>query len=711
MEESEIDLRSIIGLLRRRLALIVSTTVLIVGVAATVAFTLTPLYTASALIMVDPTRKNLLEDANLSSSTAADNARIDSEVELARSDNVLIKVIERERLLSDPEFGVSVGLRARLLSFFGVPTPELPTGEEALNATLGKLRGAVTVQRRGLTYLISMQVRSEDPQRAARLANALAEVYIQDQLSSKVSGAISSLSVLQGRLEQARSSIATSESTYDEFISTNIDAIARDSGRTDLANMQNQIAALEASRERTASLANTVQAAIVGNNIDSIVSSLQSEALSELEAQRERLRRDLSAPNVITPDLDLQAELNRIEQQILETASSEVSALQSQVQQTQDQSAALRQNLRSEVVGSALSAETLAQIFELQQNAQLARMQYQTLLSRAQDLEAQADLQLADSRVVSTALAPTSPSFPNKSLIILLAGLAGLGLGLALAFLYENLVGGFTSDEQVATVLKRPVAATIPRQQGKNEEESRANAVVSSPLSIYAESIRRARASIDQAVRQSTRSKTDNHGHVIMVTSSHPNEGKTTLALSLARSASLSGQSVLLIDCDLRKPSVHRHIGLQPDTGLIDLLQSEEQDHMEALKKIVVQDPLSKSSIVVGSRRSNLPTDQLLTNTSFQRILTAARRTFDYIILDTSPVGPVVDALYLSPQADAVAFVVKWASTSQVEVRRNIDAISSAGGEDLPVLVALTQQEQSRSDYYKKYSGYYSYSS
>ncbi|MFO3797806.1 MAG: Wzz/FepE/Etk N-terminal domain-containing protein, partial [Anaerolineales bacterium] len=261
MDESEIDLRSIIGLLRRRLALIVSTTVLIVGVAATIAFTLTPLYTASALIMVDPSRKNILEDANLSSSTAADNARIDSEVELARSDNVLLKVIERERLISDPEFGVSVGLRSRILSFFGVPTPDLPSGEDALNQTLVKLRGAVTVQRRGLTYLISMQVRSESPQRAARLANALAEVYIQDQLSSKVSGAISSLSVLQGRLDQARNSIATSESTYDEFIASNIDTIARDSGRTDLANLQNQIAALEASRRQTASLANTVQTA------------------------------------------------------------------------------------------------------------------------------------------------------------------------------------------------------------------------------------------------------------------------------------------------------------------------------------------------------------------------------------------------------------------------------------------------------------------
>ncbi len=80
------------------------------------------------------------------------------------------------------------------------------------------------------------------------------------------------------------------------------------------------------------------------------------------------------------------------------------------------------------------------------------------------------------------------------------------------------------------------------------------------------------------------------------------------------------------------------------------------------------------------------------------------------MILDTPPVGPVVDALYLCQQADAIAFVVKWASTSQSEVRKNIDALVNAAGEDIPLLVTLTQQEQSRSEYYKKYSGYYSYS-
>lgn len=712
MEESEIDIRGILGLLRRRLVLILATTVVVVGAAATVAFTLTPLYSASALVLVDPSRKNILDDtAAAAGSSSADSARIDGEVELARSDNILLKVIQREQLVTDDEFGVSIGLTARLLSFLGVPVPELPTGDAALNQVLAKLRNAVSVQRRGLTYLISLQVRSEDREKAADLANALAEVYIEDQLSSKVSSALASLTVIQSRLEQARSAIVTSETTYDRFISDNIEAISRDSGRSDLATMQGRIAAIEQARQQSASLANTVQMAIAESDFNAIVTNLESDALSALETQRQQLQQDLSSPSASVSEVDLREELARIEQSMIEVANSEVSALQDELQEAQDQTAALRQTLRSEVIGSALSADTLTQIFQLQQNAELARRQYQTLLSRAQDLEAQADLQLADSRVVSTALAPNAASFPNTRLIIILAGLVGLGLGVALAFLYENLIGGFTSDEQLATVLRRPVAATIPRQTGKAETESRADLIVTSPLSIFSESIRRARVAFDQAMQQSRQGESPRtSGKVLMVTSSNPNEGKTTLALAIARSAAMSGQSVLLIDCDLRKPSVHRHLGIEPDTGLQELLQSEEPDYVNALPKIIVRDPLSNASVIVGSRRSSVPTDQLLANATFQRLLNAARRSFDYVVLDTPPVGPVVDALYICQQSDAIAFVVKWASTAQNDVKKNIAALEGAAGGQVPVLVALSQQEQSRSEYYKKYSGYYSYS-
>lgn len=705
MEETEIDLRSIFGLLRRQIRLIVATVVVVVGVAATIAFTLTPTYTASTLVMVDPSRKNVLDDSLQAMGSAGDSARIDGEVELARSDNVLVKVVQDKQLITHPEFGVSVGTMSRVLAFFGRPLPELPTGEEALNQTITKLRNAVTVQRRGLTYLISISVRSRSPETAAELANAVAQAYIADQLASKINSTVASLAVIQSRTEQARTAIASSESAYDDFIAQNIDAIASDSGRQDLAQMQRQIAELEASRTRNAALVSTVQAAVANNDIDTIVANLRTDALGELERQREQLQRDLADPSNAPGSVNLREELARLEEQMLSTARNETQSLQNQLQDSQSQSATLRQDLRREVISSELSADTLSRIFELQQNAELARQQYQTLLSRTQDLEAQADLQLADSRVVSPALVPQAPSFPNKTLILALAGLVAIGMGVGLAFLYENLIGGFTSDDQLASVLKIPVAASIPRQQTRQDTTSYADLVTTNPLSIFTESVRRTRASIDQALRKVPQT---GGGRVLMITSSNPNEGKTTLSLALARSYALSGQSVLLIDCDLRKPSLHRHLNTATEIGLLEALSGGDGG-IEKIAHSITQDAQSPLSVILGTRHSSTPTDQLLDSPAFSRLLTAARNTFDVIVLDTPPVGPVVDGLYMARQADAIIFVVKWASTAQREARRNLAALMEAKREDSPIIAALSQQDQSRGEYYRKYGGYYSY--
>lgn len=706
MDETEIDLRSIFGLLRRQVRLIAATAVVLVVAAATVTFSLTPLYTASTLVMVDPSRKSILDDSLQGLSSSADSARIDGEVELARSDNVLVKVVQQQQLISDPEFGVSIGPVARVLAFFGRPLPDLPAGEQALNETISKLRNALTVQRRGLTYLISVSVRSQSPQRAADLANAVAQAYIADQLASKVESTVASLAVIQARAEQARTEIANSESAYDDFIAQNIDAIATDSGRPDLAQMQRQIAALEAQRSRDTALAAAVQSAVFSNDIDSIVSSLQSDALGELERQRQQLQRDIASPANAPGAVDLRSELAELETQMLATARSEADALRNQLQQSQTQSTELRQNLRREVIETELSADTLSRIFELQQNAELARQQYQTVLSRIQDLEAQADLQLADSRVVSPALVPQDPSFPNKALILSLSLLAALGLGVALAFLYENLIGGFTSDDQLTSVLKIPVASSIPRQTGKSDAHSYADLITSHPLSIFSESVRRTRTSIDQALRKSAASSV---GRVLMVTSSSPGEGKTTLSLALARSYALSGQSVLLIDCDLRKPSLHKHLNTETELGLLEALSGEDGG-VKKFAQSITQDSQTPLSVILGTRHSSMPTDQLLDSPAFIRLMTAARNTFDVILLDTPPLGPVVDGLYLARQADAILFVVKWASTAQREARRALEQLMEAKRPDVPVVAALAQQDESRSGYYRRYGDYYSYS-
>lgn len=709
MDETEFDIRSIFGLLRRQLRLIVITVIAVVALAGVVTFSLTPIYSSSALIMVDPSNKNLLDPETQGTSAGADSARIDSEVELVRSDNVLLKVIESQNLLADEEFGVSLGAWTQIMGFLRLADPALPSGEDALNQSLNRLRGAVSVQRRGLTYLISVQVHSENRGKAADLANAIAQAYISDQLASKVNSTLASRDILQARITQARTAISSSESSFDNFISENITRITEDTGRTDIANMHNQLQQLETARTQQSAVADTVQQALNNGDLDTLVANLQGDATAELKRQRETLTRTLQGTDANSPvAVDLRKELTSLESQLKQSAEAEVTSLRTTVQQSQAQEDTLRQNMRTQVLNSSLSADVLTRLYELQQSSELARSQYQTLLSRAQDLEAQADLQLADSRIVSPALAPQSPSFPNKTLILALAGLAALGLGVALAFLYENLIGGFTTEDQVESVLRTTVATTIPRERSKSEKDSLSNMMVTSPLSVFAESIRRARATIEQFFR--ARPRTEDHASkVIMVTSTAPNEGKTTLALSLARSYALSGHRTLLIDCDLRKPSIHRHLGMEPSKGLLDFLADGDGSRI-ALSDIFSQDSLTNVMTIVGARRSDLPTDQLLAGASFGRLIDAARRSFDVVVLDTPPIGPVVDGLYIAPFADAIMYVVRWASTSQNEAKKSISALASAKSSDAEIVVVLNQQDESRGSYQRKYGSYYSYS-
>ena len=201
MDETEIDLRAILGLLRRRLRLILATIVLVVGAAALITVSLTPKYTASVLVLFDPSSRTLVDPQMQAVSASSESARVDSEVEIIKSDAVLLDTIRRENLVSDGEFGVSLGLVDRLLMQFNIAKPKLPTGETALTNVLKKLRNALSVSRRGLTYLINVSMTAELPDTAAKLANAVAQSYVDTQVQNKIDAALAARNVLQKRLD------------------------------------------------------------------------------------------------------------------------------------------------------------------------------------------------------------------------------------------------------------------------------------------------------------------------------------------------------------------------------------------------------------------------------------------------------------------------------------------------------------------------------
>jgi succinoglycan biosynthesis transport protein ExoP len=700
--DAEIDLRAIFSFIKRQIQLVIVVFIAVLGLTAIYVFTLTPIYTATTLVMVDPSNKNLLLDQTQMGTSSTTDARIEGEVLLAESDNVLLTVIDREDLVNNPEFQAELGFTARILSFLRLREPTLPTPDQALRQTLAKLDSMVNVQRHRATFLVSISASSKDPDTAAKLANAVAKAYIDTQLSAKVQSTLDARDVLLVQVDTARQRVIETDGSFDRYIETNLGAIIEQTNNAELANIQSQIGELSTLRQSTSQDVATLQTALAQQDFTALSARLADEAIANLEQQRQSILGELTEGSS-SSELDLRARLESIETELQQRANEQISGLQSELQDTQANETALRQSLRSAILTSGLPPDTLTEIYDMQQRADLARQQYDQLVTRSQQLQAEATLQLPDSRVVSPALRPANPSFPSTRTILVLAAAFGLALGVGIAFVYERFIGGVTSEEQLASIAKAKATVAVPRIKLQAERSSVADTLVSSPLSVFSESIRRVRAAIDQ-VLMSNREIAD-RAPVIMVTSTLPGEGKTSLSLSIARSYALSGRKTLLIDCDLRRPSVHRQLNVESSDGLIDALKSN--DPVSKLSEAMIEEQDTGLLTLVGSRNSSAATDQLVTSRNFENLITAATKSFDVVILDTPPLGPVVDGLYIAQKSDAVVMVVQWAATAQQDLRRALTAMDGILDGQKPVVPVLNQVNISSSPYHRRYQSYY----
>jgi len=706
INDQDFDIVRVLDVLRRQWRLIALTLVLLLGASALGIFALKPAFTASSLIFVDTTDKNLLDPTAGGAAMGSADARVDSEVQIVTAESTLLKVVREAGLLNDPEFDVPLDMRERIMSMLRLGEPAPVSAERKLMAAQTKLRSAVRVFRSGLTFLISVSATADDPETAANIANVLSNAYIRSQLESKISATQASRDIIQDRVAEASATVIQSEQAMDDFIAASIDRIVAETGRADLDEVRNELEALNTSRDQLVAQADAAQADIAARNWTNVANTLQSETLQNLRQRENDLQQQLvSMTSGSQTEMDLRAELARVVTGLGTEASSLLSGLRSQISSVQARAADLQLQLRSSVLSSNLPAAIVTNIYELQQTAELARSQYQTLLTRLKDLEAQAFLQVADSRIVSAAMIPERPSFPDTTLLLVLAAVLSLAMGIGLAFLRENVIGGFTSDVQLSSVLKMPVVSAVPRQRPTGAKgSSLADIMISGPFSHFAEAIRRLQVGVDQAVRRGWNANSQ-VAPVVMITSANANEGKTTLSLSLARAYALSGKKTLLIDCDLRKPSVNAHLGMAASLKLLNYLNdgAEKID----IESIAVTDRLTKARVVIGARKADVRGGQVITGELFGRLIRAAQANYEIVVLDTPPVGAVVDALHLAQYANVVVIVTRYATTSQRDAKATFHALADAKRDDAEIMGVISQVDQSKYMNRRKYGGYY----
>jgi succinoglycan biosynthesis transport protein ExoP len=279
----------------------------------------------------------------------------------------------------------------------------------------------------------------------------------------------------------------------------------------------------------------------------------------------------------------------------------------------------------------------------------------------------------------------------------------GLALGVGGALALEMLNVGFTTARQIEEQLEIPVLASVTKMDNSKLKKDKATFPVPFyqihyPLSAFSESIRTLRSGI-------LMSDVDRPPKVIHVTSTIPGEGKSTIAASVAISAASAGLKVALVDADLRHPSTSRLFKLEQKEGLVDLLTGAA-----AIGDVMTFKSENLAIIPAGAKSLNPP--DLLGSERMKALVTHLKENFDYVVIDTPPVGPVIDSVIVAGLADKTIFVVRWASTSRDLVKASIQKLSvqkRVGGVVLN-LVVENRAKKYGSDTYgaREYAKYYS---
>ena len=289
---------------------------------------------------------------------------------------------------------------------------------------------------------------------------------------------------------------------------------------------------------------------------------------------------------------------------------------------------------------------------------------FEDFLTRAKVTQEQSTFEARDARVITPATPPTSPSSPKKMQTMLITGLLGLMLGVGAAVSLELLNTGFTTATQIEDALELPVLASVSKMSDK---ELTVNGKIIplplfpavKPLSRYSEALRSLRSGIQMT-------DVDHPPKVIQVTSTVPSEGKTSVALGLATSAANSSLKVLLIDADLRNPSASRFLKLDKEPGLVELLLGE----VNANDVVRFYQPGQFWSLNSGGRTQNPP--DLLGSERMKALINSFANAFDYILVDTPPLGPVIDPLIVSQLVEKVLYVIRWSDTPREIVEQSI---------------------------------------
>jgi succinoglycan biosynthesis transport protein ExoP len=685
----------VVGFVRRRYLIILTSLLLSLSLGALYLFTTAPTYTASAMMMIEP-RKGLLAQT-LGGDPPADAAWVESQIGVLKSLNVAAYVIKQLRLAEDPQFIHSgdgliddlLNTVDKLLRRFGWQAPEPKTEAERAGETTNAFTKQLDVRRIGTSYIMKIDFRSSNREQAVKIADAMVDAYIFDQLNAKYQANRRTGDWLQERLQTLREQAAAAERAVIEFKAKNNIVTAGNTimdekqltevhgqlaaARTHTADLQARLGRIEAVRQayqqdQSASEADETVSEAMSNPI---IQQLRSKYLELVNREADwavRFGKNHTAvANLRRQIRDMRRgihdELGRIE----ETFKSEF------------QIAKNRQNELEKEVASIVSKATdtnqaAVALVSLTAAAQSYRKLYDNFLQQHTVSVQQQTYPITEARQTSAAtVLKTAPKPLQVSLITIFAGgMLAVGLG-ALREIRDR---GFRTREQVRSILATECLALVPLV---TERQKRTKAIpvahpvaprsvrsrpktmwtiLESPSSPYAEAVRSLKLIVD------LNSKAKN-AKTIGVISCLPNEGKSSVAAAMAALIAQGGGRVILVDCDLRHCSLSRELAATASAGFLDVVAGQVD-----LADAVWSDPTTGMAFLSAGRR--VPNAaEILASDAARSLFHMLQIKYDYVIVDLPPLAAGVDVRATSSHIDSYVLVIEWGVTK-------IDAVQYA---------------------------------
>ena len=669
-------------------------TVFALMVAATAAWTLyqTPVYAARSSLLVRPQADEVVDVKAVTPDLPATSDIVNTQVRLMQSPTLALLVAQRYAALH--------------------PNDPLVQGRGLVDiaSTVSKM---AFISRVASTYVIEVEVNSQDAKQAAEIANLYVTEFVGSDKATKVQANAAADDWLRRRTAELAREATAADAALQEYKIRNglISTEGATLSEQEISTLNQQIASAEAElaekQGRLASARRQLEQGSGGADVGAALGSGTIGTLRTREAEASAKVAQLSSRyGEKYPDLvKARSELSAIKADIQSEIDRILSNLQAEVNVASSRLSSLRDS-RARSTGT-LSRNNAAQVglLALQRRADAAKAIYETFLNRSRETNAQQGLQRADTRVDSYATVPSEPDFPNRRLAAALGLVGGILAGLGAIALAEYLQGGVRTKADVEQRLGVRYAGAVPALASTlgslRLTEPVHDYIVSHPFSAFAESFRSLRTFLLLGSRHAP-----GVGRALAITSALPQEGKTTTALCLARTSALGGVPTVLVDCDLRRRGASLALG-NGRNGLYNVLEGGALDDNLFLDA-------ATGLYVLGTDQAPTSVIDPLNAASMGKLVAALRQRFQVIVIDTAPLLGVADARVVAASADRTILITRWGKTSIRATEAAIDMLIAANAKLSGI--ALTQVDIRRhastgySDsysYHKRFRGYY----